>query len=468
MERSTNGSAVEERGATRAPRPRRKRVAALAAGVVLVLVGVAGLAYAAVGRFAGSSGETTYVTVSMEGMRYSQPTIEVPSGNRLVITLRNDDPHLVHDLVLGTGVSSNRLAPGETEEIDVGVIERDVAGWCSVSGHREMGMTLEIVATGGPDATGAEAADAHAHADHASRPSRGDAARELDLAADPGAGFEPYDAELPPLEPLGKGEVREVTLTISEEEKEVAPGVRQTVWTFGGSAPGPVLHGEVGDTFEVTLVNEGTEAHGIDFHAGSLAPDEAMRPIPPGESLVYRFTATRAGIWMYHCSTMPMSVHIANGMFGAVVIEPPDLPEVDRSYVLLQSEQYLGPQGGSADPEKIRREEPDTVVFNGYPNQYDHSPLPAKVGERVRTWVLAAGPSRGTAFHVVGTQFDKVFFEGSYLLDGGNGGSQTLGLAVSQGGFVEMTFPEPGHYPLVSHDMVDAERGAHGHFEVTE
>jgi nitrite reductase (NO-forming) len=151
-----------------------------------------------------------------------------------------------------------------------------------------------------------------------------------------------------------------------------------------------------------------------------------------------------------------------------VVIEPPDLPPVDRSYVLVQSEHYFGPQGGSADPVKVAREQPDTVVFNGYPNQYDHSPLPAKVGERVRTWVLAAGPSRGTSFHVVGTQFDRVYFEGSYLLDGGSGGSQSLGLAPAQGGFVEMTFPQPGHYPLVSHSMVDAERGAHGHFEVTE
>ena len=164
---------------------------------------------------------------------------------------------------------------------------------------------------------------------------------------------------------------------------------------------------------------------------------------------------------------MPMSVHIANGMFGAVVIEPPGLPKVDRSYVLVQSEQYFGPQGGSADPDKVAAEEPDTVVFNGYPDQYDHSPLKAKVGERVRVWVLDAGPSRETAFHVVGSQFDRVYVEGSYLLDGGSGGSQAMALAPAQGGFVEMTFPEPGDYPFVSHIMVDAERGAHGLFEVT-
>ncbi|HSE09976.1 MAG TPA: multicopper oxidase domain-containing protein [Nocardioidaceae bacterium] len=451
--------------------------AGLAAALALVLVVVAGVALSRVDAGAEPTGRTTHVTLSMNGMRYSQPTIEVPAGNRLVITLRNTDKNLVHDLALETGESSGRLAPGESTKMDVGVVAEDVAGWCTVAGHREMGMTLDIRVTGAatPSDDGSPEASNEGAGHHdgavAAATGEGDAAEDMDLMAAPGPGFTPYDAELPPLEELGRGEVREMTLTISENEVEVAPGVRQKVWTFGDTAPGPVLHGEVGDTFEITLVNDGTEAHGIDFHAGALAPDEVMRPIPPGESLTYRFTATRAGIWMYHCSAMPMSVHIANGMFGAVVIEPPDLPSVDRSYVLVQSEQYLGPQGGSADPEKVSLERPDTVVFNGYPNQYDHSPLQAKVGERVRTWVLAAGPNRGTAFHVVGSFFDTVFFEGDYLLDEGSegtGGSQALGLAPAQGGFVEMTFPEPGHYPFVSHAMVDAERGAHGHFEVTD
>jgi len=187
-----------------------------------------------------------------------------------------------------------------------------------------------------------------------------------------------------------------------------------------------------------------------------------MRTIAPGESLVYRFTATRAGIWMYHCSTMPMSAHIANGLFGAVVIEPRDLAPVDRSYLLVQSELYLGEQGGEVDMVKVAAEQRDAVVFNGVANQYDHDPLTARVGERVRIWVLDAGPNRPSAFHVVGGQFDTTYLEGSYLLQGGGGGSQALALGPSQGGFVELTFPQPGHYPFVSHLMVDAERGAHG------
>jgi nitrite reductase (NO-forming) len=234
-----------------------------------------------------------------------------------------------------------------------------------------------------------------------------------------------------------------------------------------------VLHGRVGDRFEITLVNDGTIGHSIDFHAGALAPDGPMRTIPPGESLTFGFTARKAGIWMYHCSSMPMSAHIANGMFGAVVIEPGDLAPVDRSYLLVQSEQYHGPQGGVVDMDKIQTERPDAVVFNGYPNQYDARQLPARVGERVRIWLLDAGPNRGTSFHVVGGQFDTVYAEGGYLLrpgqaagQGDSGGSQALALAPAQAGFVELTFGEAGHYPFVSHVMVDAERGAHGVLEV--
>jgi nitrite reductase (NO-forming) len=255
---------------------------------------------------------------------------------------------------------------------------------------------------------------------------------------------------------------------VTEVEQEVAPGVRQTRWTFGGTAPGPVLRGRVGDQFIVTLVNDGSIGHSIDFHAGALAPDRPMRTIAPGEELEYRFTATRAGIWMYHCSTMPMSMHIANGMFGAVIIDPPDLAPVDREFVLVQSESYLGPQGGTADADAIAAGDHDLVSFNGYPMQYGHWPIEVGVGERVRMWVLAAGPNVGSAFHVVGGQFDTVYREGGYDLTPSSGGSQVLGLFPAQGGFVEFALPEAGHYPFVSHVMSDAEKGAHGVLVATQ
>jgi nitrite reductase (NO-forming) len=322
-----------------------------------------------------------------------------------------------------------------------------------------MGMVLQIEATG----SSAPAADHEGHTAHDDHATPG----ALDHSETPDNSFTPHDATLP----TRQGRVHRRTLTVEEVDREVAPGVVQRLWTYDGTAPGPVLHGRVGDLFEITLVNDGEVGHSIDFHAGALAPDGPMRTLAPGESLVYRFRATRAGIWMYHCSTMPMSAHIANGLFGAVVIEPRGLPAVDRSYVLVQSELYLGAHGEPVDVDKLAAERPDAVVFNGYANQYDHRPLAAEVGERVRVWVLDAGPNRSSSFHVVGGQFDTVYAEGSYLLrrggSAGEGGSQALALAPAQGGFVELTFPAPGHYPFVSHVMVDAERGAHGVFEVT-
>lgn len=429
------------------------------------------------------------VHVTAADMRFTPDRIEVPHGTRLIIELENTDPEQVHDLALANGARSTRLAPGGSETIDAGVITGNTEGWCTIVGHRQMGMTLEIVAVGTPSdrganggaATGADTDTAHGHAGHsgasgsASNGSTGDSAASLiDLARAPGAGFEPYPARLDPLPTTGGPVTHRIELPVTEQVMEVAPGVRQRLWTFGGSAPGPVLHGRVGDTFEITLSNDGTVGHSIDFHAGALAPDEPMRTIAPGESLVYTFTATRAGIWMYHCSTMPMSAHIANGMYGAVVIEPAAgsaeaLPPVDHSYVLVQGEYYLGPQDGEVDVERLAAERPDLVVFNGYAAQYDHAPLAARVGERVRLWLLDAGPNRAMSFHVVGGQFDTVWAEGRYLVDrASTTGSQALALQPAQGGFVELTFPEAGHYPFVSHIMIDAERGAHGLVRVTE
>jgi nitrite reductase (NO-forming) len=453
----------------------RNASAAAAVGLAVVVLAVAlGLAVDPAARSVGGSaaagveptGRTTTVEVVAEDMRFTPSTITVPAGDRLVLVVTNDDED-VHDLALDTGDQTERLAAGATERVDVGVVGRDIDGWCTVVGHRQMGMVLHIAVTGA-DAGVGEAGDSD-DGEHGHHGEHGDDGDGPDFMAPPPADFRPYDATLPPLRPSTEPRVHRRTITVRDLVREVAPGVTQRQWTYDGTAPGPVLHGRVGDRFVITLVNRGSVGHSVDFHAGALAPDRPMRTIAPGESLVYRFRATRAGIWMYHCSTMPMSAHIANGLYGAVVIEPRDLPPVDRSYVLVQSELYLGAPGAEADAAKLAAEVPDAVVFNGFANQYDHRPLRAEVGERVRAWVLDAGPNRATSFHVVGGQFDTVWAEGDYLLDHrrqGDGGAQALSLGAAQGGFVELTFPEPGSYPFVSHVMVDAERGAHGIFEV--
>ena len=467
--RAKRGSAADPAG----KRP-RGQLAGLAAtgmvGAVLVVAVVVALDPAALSGATSTgpasagvtpTGRTTTVEVQARDMRFTPDAIEVPAGDHLVIVLSNADDD-VHDLVIDSGDRSGRLSPGEIARLDVGVVGRDLDGWCSVIGHRQMGMVLNIQATGATMVGAVDHAEPLAGIGHDGTVA--DAAADLDFLGVPGAAFVPHEAVLPP---LTGDRLHRHTFTVRDVEREVAPGVAQELWTFNGTAPGPALHGHVGDVFEITLVNEGSIGHSIDFHAGSLAPDEPMRTIAPGESLLYRFRATRAGVWMYHCSTQPMSAHIANGLFGAVVIEPPDLPSVDRSYLLVQSEFYLGAPRGPVDVDKLRAETPDVVAFNGYANQYHHRPLPARPGERIRIWVLNAGPNRGTSFHVVGGQFDTTYLEGVYGLRPGTGGSQSLALSPSQGGFVELVFPEPGRYPFVSHVMIDAERGAHGLFEVT-
>ena len=415
------------------------------------------------------TGHTTRVSVEAHDMSYVPASLTVPLGDRLVIDLVNRDDGSPHDLTFGDGIQTGRVMPGRSATLDVGVVGASTQGWCRIVGHRQMGMVLDVVVTGAPVTSAAGATPA---------PTAGTASgieAAVDLNGIPDAGFAPVPAALPPLD---GSRTHVVSLTIEEVELEVAPGVRQKRWTFNGAVPGPTLHGRIGDTFVVTLVNHGSMGHSVDFHAGEVAPDEVMRTIAPGASLSYRFTADRAGVWMYHCSTMPMSAHIAAGMHGAVVIEPDGLPAVDRSYLLVQSEVHLDGDGRSAvreeDAASARADTPDAVTFNGVANQYVGRPLTARVGDRVRFWVLAAGPNRGSSFHVVGTQFDTVWSEGAYLLRGGagpmgdtGGGSQVLDLAVAQGGFVELTPREPGHYAFVTHAMADAERGARGVLSVT-
>ncbi|WP_087509049.1 multicopper oxidase domain-containing protein [Cellulomonas iranensis] len=487
-------AAVADPVAVALARSRRRGAGALAVGELVVVTAVAlagdptaaGLtqvlaagAAAPATSDAGATGRTTTVRVEAQDMRFVPDTVEVPAGDRLVIEVVNTDT-TVHDLVLDGGATSGRLAPGGTASVDVGVVQQDLAGWCSVAGHRLMGMTLDVVVVGGePAAPVAAAPEGDGGAGHdmpgtagTHHGGAGDGTRAadlLDLMAAPDDAFVARDATLPP---VGDGTTHHVTLAVTETVQEVAPGVTRTAWTFGGTAPGPVLHGRVGDTFVVTLVNDGSLGHSIDFHAGALAPDDVMRTIEPGETLTYTFRATRSGIWMYHCSTMPMSLHIANGMFGAVVIDPPGLPEVDHEYVLVQSELYLGEQGGTADEAALTAQQPTLLTFNGYANQYRDRPLAVRAGERVRVWVLDAGPNRPSSFHVVGGQFDTVYREGDWTLrDGGStgtGGAQVLELAPAEGGFVELTFPEAGTYPFVTHAMGDAERGAQGRFRVTD
>jgi nitrite reductase (NO-forming) len=290
--------------------------------------------------------------------------------------------------------------------------------------------------------------------------------QEIKFGAQPGDGWKPFD---PALQRAPGRTEHELTIHAAETMLEVAPGLEQEMWTFNGQVPAPSLRGKVGDIFTITLVNDGRHGHSLDFHASEVAPNDEMRTIGPGESLVYQFEATHSGIWMYHCGTAPVLQHTGNGMYGTVIIDPPDLPPVDHEYLFVQSELYLG---GAADGgwEKMLDDRRDAVMFNGYVNQYSSAPIRVEPDETIRAWVLDAGPSENSSFHVIGTIFDTVYREGHYELrpDATRGGAQALDLQPAQGGFVEFTLEEPGTYPFLTHKLSSASKGALGYFQAGE
>jgi nitrite reductase (NO-forming) len=365
-----------------------------------------------------------------------------------------------HDLKLDGTTGSALIDPGASARVDLGVITTTTQAWCTVPGHEQAGMVLDINVSGS-----APAAAAAARAGDTGTPT---AAATIDPSVMPGPDWHAFD---PTLQPAPGATTHDVKLAATEKVIEVAPGVTQQLWTFDDQYPGPTLRGHVGDVFNVELTNNGKMGHSIDFHASQTSMDVDMRTLQPGESLTYQFKADYAGVWMYHCGTAPALHHIGNGMFGAVVIDPPNLPPVDHEYLFVQSELYLGANGQPGDLTKMTTESFDAVVFNGYFQQYVHEPIRVEPGQRLRLYVLDAGPNEITSFHVVGTIFDTVYKEGAYLLRRGNadvGGSQALDLVPAQGGFVELSVPEQGTYAIVTHKFADPGKGALGFFQAGE
>jgi nitrite reductase (NO-forming) len=200
--------------------------------------------------------------------------------------------------------------------------------------------------------------------------------------------------------------------------------------------------------------------------------DHQMVEIKPGATFTYTFTADYAGVWMYHCGMAPALMHIANGMFGMVIVEPKGgLPKVDNELAFVQSEWYLGAQGKEIDYAKANSTSPapDFVVFNGIANQYKDNPIAVTTKGRVRVFVLDAGPNLDSSFHVVGTIFDTVIKEGIELQRGNAGGwgSQAVDLAPAQAAIIEFSPAEDGMYPFVTHAFNFVTHGAIGVFQAS-
>jgi nitrite reductase (NO-forming) len=438
---------------------------ALMTGMMVIIEhngrGETGSAAAMVNSGAASAPATA--TVHLSEFSIEPADVNVAPGGTLEIMNMGAVTHNV--AVKGSGLASPMIAAGATGQLKLsGLAPGTYTIFCEVPGHEAAGMQATLHVAGASTAAASVAAESPQSAPSGTAAAPADA--KVNFSAAPGPNWHAFD---PTLAPAAGGTVHTMTFHVQEVTREVAPGVTQLAWTFNGQVPGPIVRGHIGDVFNVTVVNDGTMTHSIDFHASQVAPNVAMAAIEPGKSLVYQFKADYAGIWMYHCGTAPAIAHIANGMFGAVIINPPNLAPVAREYVMVQSELYLGPQGQPGDMTNMLADKPDAVVFNGYVNQYKYAPIKVDPGQRIRIWVLDAGPNDISSFHIVGTIFDTVFKEGRYQLQPGNstgGGSQALDLAPAQGGFVETTFVQPGVYTMVSHRFADASRGDLGTFDV--
>ncbi len=272
--------------------------------------------------------------------------------------------------------------------------------------------------------------------------------------------YRPFAPELPPVQP---GRVKRLSLTVEDVNFAITPDLVVPVWSFNGQLPGPPIHLRQGDTVELTLTNHGAVAHSIDTHAARIDPATAFKSIAPGRSWTYTFTPKYAGVFLYHCGTAPVLMHIGMGMFGAMVVDPPTPLPPAREFILVQNEFYVAndPSGRPAlDLERMLTTLPDHVAFNGHPFQYQLTPLRARKGELLRFYMAVAGPSQDCAFHIVGEQFDTVYL-GS---PPGNSikGVQTYLVAAGGGMVFELLADIPGDFVFVNHKFGHGQKGALG------
>jgi nitrite reductase (NO-forming) len=399
------------------------------------------------------SGMAGAISVNAFDLGFDPATLSVEAAGDYEVTLVNTGS-APHDITFPDG-QTIAVAAGETATAMMTIPEGGTTYLCSIPGHAAAGMTGAFSVGGGTVAT----ADDH-----------GGPGPVTDVLADPNApGYFPRDATAPD---RLSGKTHDIDLVMYEKLMTIAEGYHQAVWTFGDSVPGPVIRVKVGDLVRIHLINPASNKmpHSIDFHSSLVAWNDEMTSIQPGEEKLYEFRAEFAGVWMYHCGTGPALHHIANGMYGMMIVEPAEgLSKVDQEFAIVQSEWYLGPQGDVSSLEKAMAAAPapDFILFNGVANQYLDHPIKIATGKRVRVFILNAGPSVDSSFHIVGTIFDRVVKEGVELRIGntGNYGAQAVDLSPAQGAFVEFIMAEDGLYPIVTHAFNFVGRGALGLFQ---
>lgn len=266
-----------------------------------------------------------------------------------------------------------------------------------------------------------------------------------------------------------------VNMEILEKEGEMADGVKYVYWTFGGSVPGSFIRTRVGDEVEFTLSNhpDNKLPHNIDMHAVTGPGGGATSSfVAPGHEKTFSFKALNPGLYVYHCATAPVGMHIANGMYGLILVEPAGgLPKVDKEYYIMQGDFYTKGDNGERglqpfDMTKAVKEDADYVVFNGKVGALTgDDAITANVGETVRLYVGNGGPNLTSSFHVIGEIFDKVHIEGGDLI---NTNVQTTSIPAGGAAIVEFKVDVPGTFIIVDHAIFRAfNKGALGMLKVT-
>lgn len=265
-----------------------------------------------------------------------------------------------------------------------------------------------------------------------------------------------------------------VKMETVEKTMKMDDGVEYHYWTFDGDVPGRMIRVREGDTVEVEFSNNpsSTVPHNVDFHAATGQGGGAAATFTaPGRTSTFSFKALQPGLYIYHCAVAPVGMHIANGMYGLILVEPKEgLPKVDKEFYIVQGDFYTkGKKGAQGlqpfDMDKAVAEQPEYVVFNGHVGAIaGDNALKAKAGETVRMYVGNGGPNLVSSFHVIGEIFDKVYVEGGKLI---NENVQSTIVPAGGSAIVEFKVDIPGSYTLVDHSIFRAfNKGALGQLKV--
>jgi len=405
----------------------------------------------------------------IDGVR--NPTLSANVGDTLKLNLSTGDG-VEHDIAFPdfNAQSEHVVGKGSSTTLEFAV---DKGGsfsyYCVIAGHRQAGMEGKFEVTG---TTASDAAPAVAPAGEfvgMSGPMvvNNPAATGADVVRDP--------TDLPAPLAVREPETVRIDLEAVEIEGQLADGTTFTYWTFNGKVPGPFFRVRVGDTIEVHMKNltNSTMAHSVDFHAVTgPGGGAAMTQTAPGEETMFTATALNPGLFVYHCATPMVAQHIANGMYGLILVEPEEgLAPVDREFYVMQGEIYTKEAYGSTghlteNTQALLNEDPEYLVFNGAVGGLTaQKPLKANVGETVRIFFGVGGPNFTSSFHVIGEIFDRVFDQASLTSPALTNVQTTL---VPPGGatVVEFGLEVPGNFILVDHALARLQRGLAGYLVV--